>query len=1136
MQRPGQSRDDIVRRSAGLPAAFVALFTAEPTGHPKTLLYTGMRELLRVAGDDSQQEPWARVHAINTLRLTFSDRNLANDVSGFFAEGLQVAIVAMGGGAWKVRNAASLIFTALLIRMLGFRNLVKGESARRAITGAEFFNRYPSLHHFLLTQLKAATHQLEQGAAVVHPSLTPVLALLSRLRPSLHNQSTSADDPLSPALFTEAVQSCATASQMAVRHLAAAALAPLTPPEELAPTLLRLLATATASPAPNLNVVHGCLSQAKVLLEINAQAVDSASLLNSVVQALQSSTHLMQLTAPCAPIRNEATLLAAAALALPGAPEMPSMVAYAQQIRKNCWQSILYSSAEISEPFSRLQDSTLPSGFQDSGERQPSEANDPSLEGQVKVGDRQPAKVQGPNLDAHNDSVPLSSSHHAQTPMEHASILAQSAGVQQPNKPSQYSCSQSVHSDAADPLMSLWLKNVTLLFFGHDLQKHLLGGMSSNNEGTQCSLSEDEVQVALKSGNYDVRAACLKALVRRNAAGEALPVWLPVLLKQHLLSESHHKVLRRLLQLLAALPTAANSTCHNDNALSSPAAASPSAAGQTSPKPATASVVTAATQKAHDCNKHAVHAERAMREYEQIHRLVTTTWHPSVRREGLQCLGAALQPVTAILTDMARTQQRPAEPQASKSQPIRQDSHQAQGPVQFQMPPKSSASGQHQAQLSGLGCDQIRSSRLELRQVRGSDDDPAQPANPAPPSNEPSDASGPAGSGGAVEQVLHEVVDGFTSLVSRSSHAQQFDDIRLAAAVALEASGLLSCQAHMHQPWQGSSRLTVPALQAWVIVVTMMEDEDSEVRAAASGAAGAALQALGDEGVSYGAHVELVLRHAFDLLGSCCLHLPVMQQHMLDLLYRPQSSRLFKASTSKQHNHECSSAAAASPKQPQTQPQGPPIPAEGTANGGEPQPDGDMPAKGCQLDPGLVRRLFDKELDNQHEEPLLLAQLVAHQLRLALQTDADHDLTQRVVVWANAAEQDLLGMTQSIAQLQKHETLFGGVANHGDVLQPVYCMLLALHTAGQSPHVKARLPSVLGSVQTAAAELSDVAYQPLIAAMLKTTLAVWPEPEVHDSSEELISQHGHSWSYTFLTGKQDALKGKQEGAPCRTQI
>ena len=96
--------------------------------------------------------------------------------------------------------------------------------------------------------------------------------------------------------------------------------------------------------------------------------------------------------------------------------------------------------------------------------------------------------------------------------------------------------------------------------------------------------------------------------------------------------------------------------------------------------------------------------------------------------------------------------------------------------------------------------------------------------------------------------------------------------------------------------------------------------------------------------------------------------------------------------------------------------------------------------------------------------------------------------------------QDLLGMTHSIAQLQKHETLFGGVANHGDVFQPVYCMLLALHTAGQSMHVRAKLPSVLGSVQTAAAG-SDVAYQPLIAAMLKTTLAVWSAPDALDSSE-----------------------------------
>lgn len=77
-------------------------------------------------------------------------------------------------------------------------------------------------------------------------------------RPSLHNQSTLADDPLSPACFTEAVQKCATASHMAVRQLAARALAPLTPPEELAPTLLRLLTHvngARGSAGSSLNVV-----------------------------------------------------------------------------------------------------------------------------------------------------------------------------------------------------------------------------------------------------------------------------------------------------------------------------------------------------------------------------------------------------------------------------------------------------------------------------------------------------------------------------------------------------------------------------------------------------------------------------------------------------------------------------------------------------------------------------------------------------------------------------------------------------------------------------------------------------------------------------------------------------------------
>ena len=42
-------------------------------------------------------------------------------------------------------------------------------------------------------------------------------------------------------------------------------------------------------------------------------------------------------------------------------------------------------------------------------------------------------------------------------------------------------------------------------------------------------------------------------------------------------------------------------------------------------------------------------------------------------------------------------------------------------------------------------------------------------------------------------------------------------------------AGLLSCQEGSDEPWQGSCRLTAPAIQGWMTVINMMEDEDSEV-------------------------------------------------------------------------------------------------------------------------------------------------------------------------------------------------------------------------------------------------------------------------------------------------------------------
>lgn len=52
--------------------------------------------------------------------------------------------------------------------------------------------------------------------------------------------------------------------------------------------------------------------------------------------------------------------------------------------------------------------------------------------------------------------------------------------------------------------------------------------------------------------------------------------------------------------------------------------------------------------------------------------------------------------------------------------------------------------------------------------------------------------------------------------------------------------------------------------------------------------------------------------------------------------------------------------------------------------------------------PGAVRKLFDKEIDNHHEEPLLAAQLAAWQLRslcASLQGPALAALKAALVAW-----------------------------------------------------------------------------------------------------------------------------------------
>uniref|UniRef100_A0A0D3GWS0 Uncharacterized protein n=1 Tax=Oryza barthii TaxID=65489 RepID=A0A0D3GWS0_9ORYZ len=268
----GQTVDDLLRRSAGIPAAFIALFLAEPEGTPKKLLPRALEWLIEFAktslanfqndsnqkldtekdflGEpcESQSETTAGVHSngnlsksrnegvvptvhvFNVLRAAFNDANLATDTSGFCAEATIVAIHAFSSPYWEVRNAACLAYTALVRRMVGFLNVHKRESARR----------YPALHPFLLSELNVATGLLADGissnlgsqiAKAIHPSLCPILILLSRLKPSPISRGT--DDSLDPFLLLPFIQRCATQSNYRVRVLASRALIGLVSNERL---------------------------------------------------------------------------------------------------------------------------------------------------------------------------------------------------------------------------------------------------------------------------------------------------------------------------------------------------------------------------------------------------------------------------------------------------------------------------------------------------------------------------------------------------------------------------------------------------------------------------------------------------------------------------------------------------------------------------------------------------------------------------------------------------------------------------------------------------------------------------------------------------------------------------------------
>lgn len=262
MAAKDQTKDDIVRRSAGFPYAVAALLLSErhDGSSPSRLASWAFPQLLDLAkmskdaqmviqnGDGSLSVIEAhRVHALNVLTRIFNQSELVQVAHRHVVQGVDMALAAFSSESWDVRNGAGQCFAALLGRICGMKNVKHRTTAasahflgdmderddrsedadpsfrREQFTLRDLHARYPMLVELLRDRLQSAIEALDRG--ILTPSLPPLLALLGRLRPEPPGSASTAhaDVEALAASMRSLVRQAAADARHHVRAMAARA-------------------------------------------------------------------------------------------------------------------------------------------------------------------------------------------------------------------------------------------------------------------------------------------------------------------------------------------------------------------------------------------------------------------------------------------------------------------------------------------------------------------------------------------------------------------------------------------------------------------------------------------------------------------------------------------------------------------------------------------------------------------------------------------------------------------------------------------------------------------------------------------------------------------------------------------------
>ena len=168
----------VTRRSAGLPFYLQSLSSTEPEVNGKsafTFLMSSLTELChhRLTEHDINKT----VISLNVLRAFFKDAKMCEEVFPYIATGVKIALEGFGSSRWPIRNSCTLLFSALMQRIFGVKKV--------KMTGREFFSRYPQLYPHLVEKTELMSSSTGDGGGdELHPSVFPILLLLSHLYPS----------------------------------------------------------------------------------------------------------------------------------------------------------------------------------------------------------------------------------------------------------------------------------------------------------------------------------------------------------------------------------------------------------------------------------------------------------------------------------------------------------------------------------------------------------------------------------------------------------------------------------------------------------------------------------------------------------------------------------------------------------------------------------------------------------------------------------------------------------------------------------------------------------------------------------------------------------------------------------------